>query len=993
MPSSGTPTLIRSRDFLDSPTASRQLAPNLRLPLHLGTRSSPNTSILNPSQDPTDIRTTDFATTTAVASSPPIFAEQLGRSPLIRHRRGRRLASALPFSLGVDAALDEAGKSHLGDAYPTLPAGSSALGWFDDDTGDLFRGASQHPGMQDGFSQAYREKKGANAEADDDSNDGSQSDADSETSSDSSSSSGSGLELARRMGEAIDRVGDVLGVGRRGSNASTSSSSTLASKSTGTALGTAISDGGRRRGRNRRSRTTRAFSLGTRRSASPDSHTSTNTRRVRLPKRREFCLMLPLSSASPVEDIDIGDIRTSNLEVDVNNLPPQHVAFADASPVIDLPSLHGRLVTTPSLPIVLGKIRDERIRTGYQDPAELQARAEKLARDLEANKKLARKQQHHQRKRMARRQARDQKRGMVSTKSERDRVQPFSASDLLGINGNRIPRTFEYPARQLPPPSILPRLESSTTPTPPEPAQPFKGCWWLDVSCPTWEDLRDIGEMLHIHPLTLEDILQQDPREKIDVFENLGYYLVVFRAIDETYFKYTAPEASGTTNIGIAAFEVSNEKALSSRGRLEIVEDRPGKEGLEGLAAGGLNVYLVVFKDGVISFHFDDISKHLDRVRDRILQLKKDTASAEWIAHGLMDSIVDAFFPLITHVDIEVDEIDSLVTDPSSQSSKKAKPDLPIQTDDLLTRLNVGIGYSGYDVEMEDLDGKGRRIRRHPQFLPLGRQILAIRWRRITHRTFTVFNLQGSKLRSVVRNMRGDLHILPRSPKFWKRAHTVGRFLGVYGANSAQHNLFADPVFDRSAMLRRITDIRRIVAGLTRLLSAKLNVITRLKRRAKDGDAEVVAYIGDVQDHIIMLQTSLNHYEYILSHCQPAYLSQLGMTAHVVRGDTDKMILALSCVTIGILPMQCLVGLFSMNVRVPQNGDPTSHNHKESDGSQSPFNFFYSIVAGTVLIATGVFLLVRYWRWQAKQKWGRINALRAAQLESHAVQKLKVARP
>jgi hypothetical protein len=21
------------------------------------------------------------------------------------------------------------------------------------------------------------------------------------------------------------------------------------------------------------------------------------------------------------------------------------------------------------------------------------------------------------------------------------------------------------------------------------------GCWWLDVSCPSWEDLRDLGEV------------------------------------------------------------------------------------------------------------------------------------------------------------------------------------------------------------------------------------------------------------------------------------------------------------------------------------------------------------------------------------------------------------------------------------------------------------------------------------------------------------------
>lgn len=35
-----------------------------------------------------------------------------------------------------------------------------------------------------------------------------------------------------------------------------------------------------------------------------------------------------------------------------------------------------------------------------------------------------------------------------------------------------------------------------------------------------------------MHPLTLEDILQQEPREKLELFPKLGYYFIVFRAIE-----------------------------------------------------------------------------------------------------------------------------------------------------------------------------------------------------------------------------------------------------------------------------------------------------------------------------------------------------------------------------------------------------------------------------------------------------------------------------
>jgi Mg2+ and Co2+ transporter CorA len=128
----------------------------------------------------------------------------------------------------------------------------------------------------------------------------------------------------------------------------------------------------------------------------------------------------------------------------------------------------------------------------------------------------------------------------------------------------------------------------------------------------------------------LEDVLQREPREKIDVYDGLGYYFIVFRAIDETYFRYTAPAFISEKMVGgvdptfsswsrrmlarakdrlrrkhngLSAqdIEALDDPRANDRGRLEIIEDRPGKEGLEGVAVGGLNVYLVVFPDGVVS--------------------------------------------------------------------------------------------------------------------------------------------------------------------------------------------------------------------------------------------------------------------------------------------------------------------------------------------------------------------------------------------------------
>lgn len=69
---------------------------------------------------------------------------------------------------------------------------------------------------------------------------------------------------------------------------------------------------------------------------------------------------------------------------------------------------------------------------------------------------------------------------------------------------------------------------------------------------------------------------------------------------------------------------------------------------------------------------------------------------------------------------------------------------------------------------------------------------------------------------------------------------------------------------------------------------------------------------ADAADHILLLQTSLMHYEYILSHCQPAYLSHLQVSFHITRGGIAKHILALSVVTISILPMQFVTSKFHL---------------------------------------------------------------------------------
>jgi Mg2+ and Co2+ transporter CorA len=179
---------------------------------------------------------------------------------------------------------------------------------------------------------------------------------------------------------------------------------------------------------------------------------------------------------------------------------------------------------------------------------------------------------------------------------------------------------------------------------------------------------------------TIEDILHQDPREKTERFDSLNYTFVVFRALDESYFRWTASEGSPVLSPASSASPANSKDDLDAkerdeaseegarqprRGRVEIVEGVGGKEGVEGVGVGAVNLYLVIFADGLLTFHFEPLPKHTGRVLSKIQQYGLGRPiNSSWMAYGLMDSIVDAFFPLVNFIESESKTIDDYLSDP-----------------------------------------------------------------------------------------------------------------------------------------------------------------------------------------------------------------------------------------------------------------------------------------------------------------------------------------
>ena len=153
--------------------------------------------------------------------------------------------------------------------------------------------------------------------------------------------------------------------------------------------------------------------------------------------------------------------------------------------------------------------------------------------------------------------------------------------------------------------------------------------FWLDVLQPTDAEMKVISKAFGLHPLTAEDIMLQEAREKVELFGH--YYFLNYRTFEQD---------------------------STSENYLEPVD-----------------YYAVVFREGVISFHFS-MTPHPANVRRRIRQLTDYLIlSSDWISYAIIDDITDVYGPLIERIEDEVDQIDDeiLQLHASEEVAYKAK--------------------------------------------------------------------------------------------------------------------------------------------------------------------------------------------------------------------------------------------------------------------------------------------------------------------------------
>ncbi|KAL3471331.1 hypothetical protein BJX99DRAFT_29309 [Aspergillus californicus] len=140
--------------------------------------------------------------------------------------------------------------------------------------------------------------------------------------------------------------------------------------------------------------------------------------------------------------------------------------------------------------------------------------------------------------------------------------------------------------------------------------RPNGGLWWLDVCDATEDDLNNIARALSMHPLTVEDILLQEPRQKIETFP--GYYLISLRTL---------------------AFMPDDDDA------------KLGDDSFSSPTPAPTMLYILVFSQGAVTFSQSGCG-HASRVRSRITRLHDQSVlSSDWICYALLDDVIDSFQP------------------------------------------------------------------------------------------------------------------------------------------------------------------------------------------------------------------------------------------------------------------------------------------------------------------------------------------------------------
>lgn len=260
----------------------------------------------------------------------------------------------------------------------------------------------------------------------------------------------------------------------------------------------------------------------------------------------------------------------------------------------------------------------------------------------------------------------------------------------------------------------------------------------------------------------------------------------------------------------------------------------------------------------------------------------------DWIAYNLMDSIVDAFFPLIDLIEAEFRDISAFLADPLKEADQSAS-----------SLYHRPPGRRKVSVTKRRFFFSLPVIRRPalPEFL-----IIRLPSWLIKPRT-------SIRVQQLVLDDKGNLVASEESPVPVPSTKSRQSFRASQRPGRRMAKLINRNIpFSPAEVLHRMAQSRKLVVGILRLIASKTDVTRALRKRSAATD-DIAIYFGDLEgklvlhsylkvcqlmnavttDHILTMQQSLNFYDVILAHDHPLLVGLLRLTLRVSRLSNDRV--------------------------------------------------------------------------------------------------------
>ncbi len=156
------------------------------------------------------------------------------------------------------------------------------------------------------------------------------------------------------------------------------------------------------------------------------------------------------------------------------------------------------------------------------------------------------------------------------------------------------------------------------------------GTVWLDVDCPTEQDLDWLARTYHFHPLTIEDLRHFDQRAKVEAYNASSY--------DDT-------STRGNGTVGYLFLSLTTTQR-------ENGELHP----LEMEAFLGPDYIMTVHREPIAAIR--EVREHIGR-----------DVRADFLLYLLCDNMVDVYFPLLDEIEDEIDALEDEILSNATQET------------------------------------------------------------------------------------------------------------------------------------------------------------------------------------------------------------------------------------------------------------------------------------------------------------------------------------